>query len=346
MLEIGIIGCGYWGPNLVRNFWMEPSCGVRAIADLSDDRLRTMSRTYPGIRTTRNSREITHSDDIDAVVIATPVSTHYELAKAALEQGKHVLVTKPLAQNSEQAAHLVELAERHGRTLLVDHTFLFTGAVMKIRELIRSGEIGDVYAFDSVRVNLGLLQSDVNVLWDLATHDISILDYVLDEPPVAVSAVGADPLRYSRHGLESVAYVTFRLESGALAHVHASWLSPVKIRRTLISGSRRMLVYDHLDPDHQIKLYDKGVDISSDEDRYQALVQYRIGDMAAPKIDPTEALAREAAHFVSCCENGTVPLSDGADGLRVVLMLEAAQRSIREGREIPLDLPPRSRDLP
>jgi predicted dehydrogenase len=337
VIGIGVIGCGYWGPNLVRNFNSSRSCRLVAVADRDPTRRELMGGLYPGVGVLADGADLIARPDVDAVAIATPVTTHYPLAKQALEAGKHVLVSKPLARSSSEAEELTALAEKNDAVLLVDHTFLYSGAVRTIRDLVRRGDLGDVYYFDSVRVNLGLFQPDVNVLWDLAAHDLAIMDFVLGAEAAQVSAVGADPLSYSSQGHESIAYVTVRYESGVLAHFHVSWLSPVKVRRTLICGSRRMVVYDHLDPDHQVKLYDKGVELPSLSQRHEALVQYRVGDMRAPKIDQTEALQTECAHFVECCEGRAVPETPGALGVRVVRLLEAAEHSLRhEGRLVPL----------
>jgi len=331
MVRIGIIGCGYWGPNLVRNFLKVPECELAMAADLDPGKLEAVRRIYPALTTTTSAQQVLESEAIDAVVIATPISTHYRLAKEALQRGKHVLVEKPITATSAEAEELSGLADQHRRTLMVDHTFIYTGAVRKIRELIDAGEMGEIYYYDSVRVNLGLFQHDVNVLWDLAPHDFSIMTYLLDKEPVGVSAVGASPVRGNGWNLESLAYVTIRFSDETLAHFHVNWLSPVKVRRTLIGGSRKIVIYDHLDPDNQVKIFDKGVEILEEQQRYQALVQYRVGDMRAPKIDQSEALEVACQHFVHCVLTGERPLTDGRVGLRVVRLLEAAQRSMDGG---------------
>lgn len=339
MIRVGVIGCGYWEPNFVRNFYKLKDCELVAVADLEERRLESLVRLYPKLETTIDAAELINRPDIDAVAVVTPVSTHFALAKAALQAGKHVLVSKPMAQTSAQAEELIGLAKQQERILLMDHTFIYSGPVRKIREFIDRDELGQIYYFDSVRVNLGLFQRDVNVLWDLAPHDLSILSYLIDKEPISVSAVGAHPVKCDGYEHESVAYVTIRFEDGSLAHVHVSWLSPVKIRRALIGGSRKMVVYDHLDPDNQVKVYDKGVEVRSSEEQHQALMQYRLGDMYAPKVDQTEALEVECQHFLDCIQKGEQPITDGHAGLRVVRLLEAAQQSMeRDGEVIPLGL--------
>jgi predicted dehydrogenase len=328
MVGIGVIGYGYWGPNLVRNFADVPGARVVAISDLSADRLARAQVRCPTARTTRDHRELLADPAVDAVVIATPVSTHFDLALEALRAGKHVLVEKPLASTSDQAARLVDEAVRRNRVLLVDHTFLYTGAVRKMRELVANGEMGEIYYYDSVRVNLGLFQHDVNVIWDLAVHDLSVMDHVLGERPCAVSATGVRNIPGKQ---ENIAYLTLFFDSPLIAHVHVNWLAPVKIRRTLIGGSRKMIVYDDLEPSEKVKVYDKGVTLHGNTDSvYKTLVGYRTGDMWAPHLDTTEALHVEARHFLACIEQGECPVSDGEAALRVVQLLEAATRSIAQ----------------
>lgn len=334
MLRVGVIGCGYWGPNFVRNFQRTEGADMVAVADLSPGRLDRMRAMLPHLETTTDAEKLLSDPELDAVVVTTPVSSHFDLARRALEGGKHVLVTKPFTRTAREAEDLIALAERVGRVVMVDHTFVYTGAVRTIGELIETGELGNLHYCDSARVNLGLLQPDTNVLWDLGPHDLSILEHWLRARPVKVSAVGSDPIGYSERGFESVVYVNLWLEDGMLAHLHLSWLSPVKLRRTLISGSRKMVVYDHLDPDHQVKIYDKGVDVTSSEERYEMLVQYRVGNMQAPKVDQTEALELECRHFVECCRDGARPITGGEAGLRVVRVLEAAQLSMDRGGEV------------
>jgi len=337
MVHVGIIGCGYWGPNLIRNFMKVQGCQVVAAADLDPRKLEMVGRMYPTMRTTSSVQHLLEDPKIDALIIATPVSTHYQLANDALSQGKHVWIEKPMTATVAQSEELIRLAEKHQKTLMVDHTFIYTGAVRKIREIVDSGELGDFYYYDSVRVNLGLFQHDVNVLWDLAPHDFAILTHLVDRDPVRVSAEGAAPVHGNGWKQQSVVYVSVELVGGILAHFHVNWLSPVKVRRTLIGGSRKMIIYDHLDPDNQIKIFDKGVDIQEDQERYQALVQYRTGDMWVPKVDQTEALEVATKHFVDCIQTGQRPLTDGYAGLRVVRLLEAAQKSL-ENKEVSVGL--------
>lgn len=341
MIRIGVIGYGYWGPNLVRNGFEAKGAQVACVSDLREDRLALVSSRYPTIRTTQNFLDLIEDPAIDAVAIATPVSTHYELALRALQAGKHVLVEKPLASNTEQVQRLMNLAQKKKRVLMVDHTFVYTGAVRKIRELVDSGTLGEIYYYDSVRVNLGLFQHDVNVLWDLAVHDLSIMDYVLPFRPCAVSATG---LSHVPGGTENIAYLTLFFEGSQIAHIHSNWLAPVKLRRTLIGASRKMIVYDDLDQGEKVKVYDKGITLNgtqNPEKLYQALVGYRTGDMLAPQIDGTEALRREIDHFVHCIEQSEEPVTGGSAGLRVVEILQAASQSMAQrGRPVELRLTP------
>lgn len=339
MVRIGVIGYGYWGPNLVRNCFEAQGIEVACVSDLRGDRLALVNGRYPTVRTTQNARELIEDPTIDAVAIATPVSTHYELALRALQEGKHVLVEKPLAADTEQVQRLIDLAQKRNLVLMVDHTFVYTGAVRKIRELVDGGTLGEIYYYDSVRVNLGLFQHDVNVLWDLAVHDLSIMDYVLPFRPCAVSATG---LSHVPGGTENIAYLTLFFEGNQIAHIHANWLAPVKLRRTLIGASRKMIVYDDLEHGEKIKVYDKGITLNNHqnpEKLYQMLVGYRMGDMVAPQIDGTEALCREIDHFVRCIEQQAEPVTGGAAGLRVVEILQAASQSMSQrGRPIELRL--------
>ena len=334
MIKIGVIGCGYWGPNLIRNMLKVAGCQVVAVADKRPDRLEAVKCLNPGMKVTTSARELVESDHIDAIVIATPISTHFELAKACVTQGKHVLIEKPMTTTVADARELIHLAQEMGRVLMVDHTFIYSGAVRKLRDIIDSGELGEIYYYDSVRLNLGLFQPDVNVLWDLAPHDFSLLTYLLDKKPIHVSAQGSSPVQWNGWKQESIAYVTVELEGGVLAHFHLNWLSPVKLRRTLIGGSRRMVIYDHLDSDNQVKIFDKGVEILEDRERYKALVQYRTGDLLVPKVDQTEALETACRHFIHCIETGEKPITDGYAGLRVVELLETAERSIKKASSI------------
>jgi predicted dehydrogenase len=328
MIGVGVIGYGYWGPNLVRNFMDSPETTVRAVSDLRPQRLADVQSRYPSVRAVSNYHELIADPKIDAIAIATPVSSHFELALEALQAGKHVLVEKPLTSNSEQAQRLIDEAAERDLILMVDHTFVYTGAVRKIKELAESNTLGEIYYYDSVRVNLGLFQHDVNVIWDLAVHDLSIMDYVLASNPVAVSATGMSHISGQP---ENVAYLTLFFPDRQIAHLHVNWLAPVKVRRTLIGGSERMIVYDDLEPSEKIKVYDKGITVSQKpEALYDLLVSYRSGDMWAPRLDNVEALRAEAAHFSACIKGEARPLTDGATGLRIVRLLEAAEKSLRE----------------
>lgn len=327
MIGVGVIGYGYWGPNLVRNFMEAQGSTVVAVSDLRPEPLRQVAARYPTVKTTTDYRDLLADPKIDAIAIATPVSSHFDLSMQALQASKHVLVEKPLAATSAQCLRLIEEAARRRRVLMVDHTFVYTGAVRMIRELIARKALGDIYYYDSVRINLGLFQHDVNVIWDLAVHDLSIMDYVLPARPVAVSATGISHLPGQP---ENVAYITLFFANQQIAHVHVNWLTPVKVRRTLIGGSEKMIVYDDLEPSEKIKIYDKGVSVDPHPEAvYELLVSYRSGDMWAPRFDSTEALKTEAAHFIECVEHGTQPETCGQSGLRIVRILEAAERSLQ-----------------
>jgi predicted dehydrogenase len=330
-IRVGVIGYGYWGPNLVRNFAEVPGAQMAVVSDLSVDRLAQVSARYPAVRTTTDVLDLINDPTIDAVVIATPVRTHFDLAMKALNAGKHVLVEKPMACTVEEARTLIETADRLGLTLMVDHTFVYTGAVQKIRELVDQERLGKLYYYDSVRVNLGLFQHDVNVLWDLAVHDLSIMDYILGKQPYAVAATGAAHIAGKP---VDVAYLTCFFEDSLIAHFHVNWLAPVKIRRTLIGGEKQMVVYDDLEPSEKIKVYDKGVTLNGDatgEGAYNLLVGYRAGDMYAPQLSLTEGLRSEAMHFLECIRTNQRPISDGRAGLRVLRILAAASESLANG---------------
>lgn len=328
MIGIGVIGYGYWGPNLVRNFAECQGAAIRAVCDLRRERLAQVERRYPGVRTTTSPADLLADPAVDAVAIATPVHLHFELAMAALQAGKHVLVEKPITATADEASRLIDEAARRRLVLMVDHTFVYTGAVRKMRELTEAGELGDLYYYDSVRINLGLFQHDVNVLWDLAVHDLSIMDYVLRQAPTGVSATGFAHLRGRP---ENIAYMTMFFDTPLIAHIHVNWLAPVKIRRTLLGGSRRMVMFDDLEASEKIKVYDRGISLNpSPENVYQMLVGYRSGDMWAPQLAVTEALSVEAAHFVESIDHGRTPITDGEAGLRVVRLLESATASMRE----------------
>jgi len=327
-VRIGVVGYGYWGPNLVRNFGDLSDASVAAVADSRPERLDVARRRCPGAELYADPHALITSPAVDAVVIATPVATHFELAYAALRAGKHVLVEKPLASSSAQARALIAEAAARGLVLMVDHTFVYTPAVRRIRELVAAGELGELYYYDSVRVNLGLFQHDVSVLWDLAVHDLSIMDFVLGRRPTALSATG---VAHVTGKPENIAYLTMFFEDRLIGHVHVNWLAPVKIRRTLIGGSRRMIVFDDLETSEKIKVYDKGISVDRNSEKlYQALIGYRTGDMWAPQLPVTEALLTEATQFVDCIRTGRTPDTDGEAGLRVVRLLEAATISMAQ----------------
>jgi len=334
-IGIGVVGYGYWGPNLVRNFMETPGAEVLVCCDRDESRLARVHDRYPSVRTTTEYADLLDDPSVDAVIIATPVSTHFELARRALEAGKHVLVEKPLAQRVSQCRQLADLASRRGLVLQVDHTFLYTGAVRKIKSLIDAGDLGDIYYFDSVRINLGLFQHDTNVIWDLAPHDVSMMIHLLGTVPEVVSAVGAS---HVSDRLESIAYVTLGFPDRLLAHLHVNWLAPAKVRRTIIGGSKRMLIYDDMDMSEKVKVYDTGARLNGDpEGAYRAMVEYRSGDMYAPKLDKTEALAVECAHFLACILHEATPISGAALGTEIVRVLEAADRSLRAGSFVLLE---------
>lgn len=325
MIRVGVIGYGYWGPNIVRNLHGLDSAQVVAVCDPSPEAQQRAKRAYPSVEVSSDATKILRSPSIDAVAIITPVWTHFELAKAALENGKHVFVEKPFTSNSNQAKALIELAQKSDLKIMVDHTFLFTGAVKKIRQLIDQGELGPLYYYDSMRVNLGLFQHDIDVIWDLAPHDLAIMDYLIQKEPEAVVATGETHL--NAHA--DVAFITVYFPHKTIAHINVNWLSPVKIRTTLIGGEKKMLVWNDLEADEKVKVYDKGVRIASTEGVYELLVSYRSGDMWAPKIEQTEALRVELGYFLDCIENNKTPFNDGLAGLRVVKMLEAAGESLK-----------------
>lgn len=329
--NVGLIGCGYWGPKLARNFAAHPDARLVGAADLLQERANRVAEAYSIPRATDSGSVILEDPDVDLVVIATPADTHYELVRSALEHGKHVLVMKPLTVATDQAEELCELAERKGLHLAVDHTFVFTGAVRKMKELVEADELGELYYFDSVRINLGVFQHDVNVLWDLAPHDVSIMDYLMDGLPDEVLAVA---MSHGDSPTENIAYLTVRYDDTFLGHVHVNWLAPAKVRRTILGGSKKMLVYDDMEPSEKLRVYDKGVSFLNEaadpqERHYKPLVSYRSGDMLVPQIDMTEALAREVDNVIGALQGRNELTVNGRDGLRVVRILEAAERSIR-----------------
>ncbi|MGD0046026.1 MAG: Gfo/Idh/MocA family oxidoreductase [Bryobacteraceae bacterium] len=326
MIRVGIIGYGYWGPHIARNFNAADDCEVAVICDKSPTAQQRIRRAYPDVRATCDVSEVLRSPQIDAVAVITPVWTHFELAKTALENGKHVFVEKPFTSTAAQAEELIELAARKHLTIMVDHTFLFTGAVRKIQQLIDDGTLGKLYYYDSTRVNLGLFQHDINVIWDLAPHDLSIMDHLVKSKPEYLAATGQNHLNCH----QDVAYITVYLSDNVIAHFNVNWLSPVKVRTTLLGGEKRMVVWNDLDADEKLKVYDKGVEIKAGQGVYDVLVSYRTGDMWAPKVEQTEALAAEIRYFIDCITRDEVPFNDGIAGLRVVRLLEAADRSIAD----------------
>jgi predicted dehydrogenase len=339
---VAVVGCGYWGPNLVRNFAEVPGARVVAVSDLSVERLADIHSRYPKVKLTTDCEDLLRDPDIDAVVVTTPVSSHFEVAMRALQAGKHVLVTKPITADPEQALQLIEAAEQRGLVLMVDHTFVYTGAVQTIKQLVEGGNLGPLYYYDSVRVNLGLFQRDVSVLWDLAVHDLAIMDYVLGRQPCAVAATGAAHVPGHQVNL---AYLTCYFDGNLITHHQVNWLAPLKIRRTLIGGARQMIIYDDLEPSEKIKVYDKGITVSGDQPgAIESRIGYRTGDMWAPQVSLTEGLRVEAQHFLECIVHSRQPLTDGHCGLRVIRILEAAARSLSQ-RGQPIELPAEGRSL-
>lgn len=330
MLNVGLIGYGYWGPNLARNFDRRSGCRLAQISDMSESRRALAKASYPHADVVSDDSILT-SSEIDIIVIATPVFTHYDLAKKALLNGKHVWLEKPMTSNSDQARELVDLSESRGLTLIVDHTFLFTGAVQKMKELVDTGELGDLYYYDSVRINLGLFQHDINVIWDLAPHDLSIMDHLLGPSARAVSAQGTD---HFNTGLEDVAYVNVFYDNSLMAHFSLNWLSPVKIRRTIVGGAKKMLVWDDVSQEEKIKIYNKGMEVTTREGVYRVLATPRVGEMTAPVVSNVEALANEVDHFLTCIEEKKPPINNGQAGQRVVSILEATDKSLRAGGKI------------
>ena len=326
MINVAIIGYGYWGKNLVRNFYNHPGCNVQLVVDSDQNKLDKLKAIYPDVSTTLEVEDIYKNEQIDAVIIATPVFSHHKLALQALENGRHVMVEKPMTASSEEARELIELATQKELLLMPDHTFLYTGAVQKIKELVQSGQIGQIKYIDSTRINLGLFQSDINVLWDLAPHDISIVNFILDEQPIAVQATG---ISHTNNGLENIAYLTLHYQSNVLVHFNCSWTSPVKIRQMLIGGDKKMIVYNDMNPAERVKVYDTGYEIKSDEDRTKLLIDYRAGDIFTPHLNNTEALFAMADDFITSIQNKTIPTSDNSIGLTVVKILEAADKSLQ-----------------
>jgi predicted dehydrogenase len=324
---IGIVGLGYWGPNLIRNFSEVEKCNVLMACDLDEDKLRLIGQRYPSIQVTSRYDDLLNAPNIDAIAIATPVYTHYELARKALERKKHAMIEKPMCATVGEAQSLINTAHENNKLLMVDHTFLYTSSIRKIKELVSSGKLGSIYYFDSVRINLGLFQPDVNVVWDLAPHDFSIANYVIEEEPVSLSVLGKD---VNDNKVACMAYVTMKYRSGIIAHIHVSWLSPVKVRRIIVGGSKKMIIYDDVEPTEKVRVYDTGVQFDyTKENPLQPT--YRLGDIHVPRLEQKEALWVEASHFVDCILHNKKPLTDAEAGLAVVKLLEAADTSLSEG---------------
>src|SRR6266571_303015 len=324
MIRTGVIGYGYWGPNIVRNLRSLEGCQLAAVCDQSPVALQRVRQAYPDLPVTTKPYDLLTSTEIDAIAVVTPVSTHFELAKVALENGKHVFVEKPFTSTTHQAEQLIELADRKNLRIMVDHTFLFTGAVRKIRQLIEEGVLGELYYYDSTRVNLGLFQHDISVIWDLAPHDLAIMDFLIQQKPEAVIATGEAHL----NGVVDIAFLTIYFPGNTIAHLNVNWLSPVKVRTTLIGGEKKMLVWNDLEADEKIKVYDKGVQVQNGHGLYDLLVSYRAGDMWAPRVEQSEALKVELDYFIDCVTKNQTPVNDGVAGCRVVRLLEAADQSL------------------
>lgn len=335
MITVGIIGYGYWGPNLVRNFFGQKNCTIKTVADSRANRLELLAKAYPAVKTVTSADDILNDPEIDAVVIATPVFTHFPLAQKALQNGKHVLLEKPMTSSVKESEILIELAAQKKLLLMVDHTFLYTGAVERIKEVMDAGTLGNAKYLDSTRINLGLFQPDINVLWDLAPHDLSILRYLHEEKPYSVNATG---ISHTNNGIENIAFMTVNYQSGFIAHFNCSWSSPVKVRTMLIGGDRKMIIYNDVEPTEKIKIYDTGYDVKTDEDKNRILVDYRVGDIYVPKVNNKEALSSVANDFITSIKESSTPRSSSAIGLDIVKMLEAAQQSIKaNGTEIKID---------
>jgi predicted dehydrogenase len=335
MIKVAIIGFGYWGPNMVRNFYAQPNCEVKLVADQREERLKIVKNNYPIIKTTTSTEDVFSDLDIDAVVIATPVFTHYELAKKAIKSGKHVLIEKPMTASVAEAEELIDLAAQYKKVVMVDHTFLYTGAVQKIKAIVEENKIGNIQYIDSTRINLGIFQPDINVLWDLATHDISIVNHIINEKPVSVQATG---ISHTNNDIENIAFLTLNYQNNLITHFNCSWTSPLKIRKFLIGGDKKMIVWDDMEPTEKIKVYDTGYDIRNDEDKQQILIDYRVGDIYVPKVPQKEALAGVAEDFLSAIDKNTTPISDYKSGINVVKVLEASDQSIKNnGKEIEIN---------
>ena len=329
-IKTAVLGYGYWGPNLVRNLNKLSGVSIESIVDLDEKKRKRVGEDFPSIQVSSNSDDIINNPNIDAIVVATPPSTHFDLAYKSLNSGKHVLIEKPIAQSSDDSMKLINLAKKNNLKLMVDHTFIYSGAVKQIKTILENNELGDLWYVDSVRINLGIVQKDVNVIWDLAPHDLSILEYIINAKPVSVSATGLSPNNYVGAPLEGIAYLAIKYDNGILAHLHLSWLAPVKMRRMMVGGSKKFLVYDHLDPEHQVKIYDKAISKTPEGD-YQILSERKEGDMYAPKIDQKEPLEEMVGHFIESISNNKTPISDGISGHNIVVIIEAAIRSMENG---------------
>ena len=327
MSKIGIVGYGYWGKNLVRNFNGLDSCDLVYVCEKNASLAEKCAKLYPSIKVVSDYAILLNDNSLDAIVVATPVDTHYPLSKAALLAGKHVLVEKPLTSSLSEAEELVQLAESKKLLLMVDHTFLYTGAVQYMKKMVDNNAIGRLQYIDSTRINLGLFQHDVNVLWDLAAHDISICLHLMGKDPLSVDAIGVS---HTANNIENIAYLTLKFEDDLIAHFNCSWISPVKIRQMLIGGDNKMILFNDNEPTEKIKIYDTGYEAKTDEDRTRILVDYRTGDIHVPKIENTEALSLMASDFINCIKSGETPVSDAKLGVSVVKILEAAQKSIKQ----------------
>ena len=329
-IKTAVLGYGYWGPNLVRNLNKLSGVSIESIVDLDEKKRKRVGEDFPSIQVSSNSDDIINDPNIDAIVVATPPSTHFDLAYKSLNSGKNVLIEKPIAQSSDDSMKLINLAKKNNLKLMVDHTFIYSGAVKQIKTILENNELGDLWYVDSVRINLGIVQKDVNVIWDLAPHDLSILEYIINAKPVSVSATGLSPNNYVGAPLEGIAYLAIKYDNGILAHLHLSWLAPVKLRRMMVGGSKKFLVYDHLDPEHQVKIYDKAISKTPEGD-YQILSERKEGDMYAPKIDQKEPLEEMVGHFIESISKNKTPISDGISGHNIVVIIEAAIHSMENG---------------
>lgn len=328
-MNIAVIGCGYWGNHLLRNFNQSDKWNLVLACDKDDNNLKKVANMYPNIEVTNSYKDIVSRSEIDAVAIATPVFSHYEIAKDCLNAEIHTWLEKPLTSDYTQALELINIAKDKNVLLHVDHTYIYTPAVQKIKQIIQSGELGEINYIDSTRVNLGLFQHDINVIWDLAPHDISILQYCLDKKPVAVNATGKAILQYGKEDIESIAYLTVHFEDNTIAHFHVNWMSPVKIRQIIIAGTKKMLVFNDMEQSEKIKIYDSGVNIENKEDIYNTLIQYRTGDMLSPFISNKEALKEEVEHFFDSIISKKDTITSGESGAYVVRILEAANKSLK-----------------